>query len=96
MSEEKTTQPVVEEKKEEKKEKAAPAPRKQQKYYRTAKGKRRAHTSVPRGRAYIQATLNNTIVSITDQNGNVLAWASAGNCGFRGPKRRLHTQLVRL
>ncbi|MCG2687249.1 30S ribosomal protein S11 [Candidatus Parcubacteria bacterium] len=35
----------------------------------------------------MQSTLNNTIVSITDQNGNVLAWASAGNCGFRGPKK---------
>ncbi|MBU4315086.1 30S ribosomal protein S11 [Patescibacteria group bacterium] len=60
---------------------------KQQKYFRTAKGKRRTHIAVPRGRAYIQSTLNNTIVSITDQNGNVLAWASAGNCGFRGPKK---------
>lgn len=62
-------------------------PKKQQKYYRTAKGKRRTHATVPRGRAYIHASLNNTIVSITDQNGNVLAWASAGNCGFRGPKK---------
>jgi small subunit ribosomal protein S11 len=60
---------------------------KQQKYFRTAKGKRRAHVSIPKGRAYIQSSLNNTIVSVTDQNGNVLAWASAGNCGFKGPKK---------
>ncbi|MFA6130696.1 MAG: 30S ribosomal protein S11 [Patescibacteria group bacterium] len=54
---------------------------------RTAKGKRRAVKSVPRGRAYIHASLNNTIITITDQNGNGLAWASAGNCGFTGPKK---------
>ncbi len=39
------------------------------------------------GRAYVQATFNNTIVSFTDQNGNVLAWSSAGGCGFKGPKK---------
>lgn len=42
---------------------------------------------VPIGRAYIQATYNNTIVTLTDQNGNVLSWASAGLCGFKGPKK---------
>ena len=60
---------------------------KQSKYIRTAKGKKRAMQTVPRGRAYIFASLNNTIVTITDQNGNTLAWASAGHCGFRGPKK---------
>lgn len=39
------------------------------------------------GRAYIQASYNNTIVTFTDQNGNVLSWASAGGCGFKGPKK---------
>ena len=39
------------------------------------------------GRAYIQATFNNTIVTITDQNGDVLGWASAGMVGFKGPKK---------
>lgn len=39
------------------------------------------------GRAYIKATYNNTIVTLTDQNGNVLAWSSAGINGFRGPKK---------
>lgn len=42
---------------------------------------------VPQGRAYIQATYNNTLVTITDGNGNVLAWSSAGSLGFRGPKK---------
>jgi len=42
---------------------------------------------IPRGRAYIQATYNNTLVTITDMAGNVLAWSSAGKLGFRGPKK---------
>src|SRR3989338_11284678 len=42
---------------------------------------------VPHGHAYIQATFNNTIVSIADQAGNVLGWASAGAVGFKGPKK---------
>ncbi|MFA6522166.1 MAG: 30S ribosomal protein S11 [Patescibacteria group bacterium] len=54
---------------------------------RTAKGKRRAFKAMPRGRAYIHASLNNTIITITDPNGNAIAWASAGNCGFTGPKK---------
>jgi small subunit ribosomal protein S11 len=42
---------------------------------------------VGHGRAYIQATFNNTLVSVTDQNGDVLGWASAGMVGFKGPKK---------
>ena len=42
---------------------------------------------IERGRAYIQSTYNNTLVTITDLNGNVLAWASAGLLGFSGPKK---------
>jgi len=42
---------------------------------------------VPHGRAYIQATYNNTIVTLTDLNGNAIAWASSGHCGFKGPKK---------
>jgi small subunit ribosomal protein S11 len=60
---------------------------KQGKYFRTAKGKRRAKKQVPKGLAYVQSSLNNTIVTITDLNGNVLCWSSSGNCGFRGPKK---------
>ncbi len=53
----------------------------------TAKGKKRVVRQVPQGRAYIHASYNNTIVSLTDPNGNLLAWASAGNSGFKGPKK---------
>lgn len=49
--------------------------------------KKKAVRHVSQGRAYIQATYNNTIITLTDLNGNTLAWASAGNCGFKGPKK---------
>lgn len=39
------------------------------------------------GRAYVKSTYNNTIITFTDQNGNVLSWSSAGQCGFKGPKK---------
>lgn len=42
---------------------------------------------VPQGRAYVQATYNNTIISLTDTQGNVIAWSSAGHMGFKGPKK---------
>lgn len=55
---------------------------------RTPRSKRKkAVRQVPVGRAYVQATYNNTIVSVTDPNGNVLGWSSAGKMGFRGPKK---------
>lgn len=38
-------------------------------------------------RAYIHASFNNTIVTITDEKGNTLCWASAGSCGFKGTKK---------
>ncbi|MCG2686898.1 30S ribosomal protein S11 [Candidatus Parcubacteria bacterium] len=40
-----------------------------------------------RGQAHIKSSYNNTVVSITDLNGAVLAWATAGKCGFKGPKK---------
>ncbi len=52
-----------------------------------APAKKKAMRKVSQGRAYIQATYNNTIVTLTDANGNTLGWASAGNCGFKGPKK---------
>ena len=52
-----------------------------------AKGKKKAVRQIPQGRAYVHASFNNTIVSLTDANGNVIAWSSAGNCGFKGPKK---------
>jgi small subunit ribosomal protein S11 len=42
---------------------------------------------VLKGRAYIQATYNNTIVTLTDQNGGVIAWSTAGHNSFKGPKK---------
>ncbi len=42
---------------------------------------------VPKGRVYIQATFNNTIISVTDPTGAVLAWSSAGSSGFKGARR---------
>ncbi|NEP43462.1 MAG: 30S ribosomal protein S11, partial [Okeania sp. SIO2H7] len=41
----------------------------------------------PNGVAYIQSTFNNTIVTITDLNGEVISWASAGSSGFKGAKK---------
>jgi small subunit ribosomal protein S11 len=49
--------------------------------------KKKKKKFVTNGRAYIQATYNNTIVTITDADGNVLTWSSAGRCGFKGPKK---------
>lgn len=49
--------------------------------------KKKAVRNVSQGCAYIQATYNNTIITLTDLNGNTLAWSSAGNCGFKGPKK---------
>lgn len=51
------------------------------------KTKKKLVQQVPLGRAYIQATYNNTIVTITDMQGNTLAWCSSGHMGFKGPKK---------
>lgn len=51
------------------------------------KKKKKVLKQVSHGRAYIQATFNNTIVSFADQNGDVIGWASAGMIGFKGPKK---------
>ena len=42
---------------------------------------------IEKGRAYIHSSYNNIILTLTDQNGNVLAWASSGSLGFKGPKK---------
>ncbi len=52
-----------------------------------AKKAKKAKRQVSTGRAYVQSTYNNTIVTLTDPDGNVISWASAGNAGFRGPKK---------
>lgn len=51
------------------------------------KVKKRAKKNVPVGVVYICATFNNTIVTVTDPNGNVLSWSSAGVCGFKGSRK---------
>lgn len=49
--------------------------------------RRRERKFVPRGRAFIQSTFNNTIVTLTDPDGNVVSWGSAGNAGFKGARK---------
>jgi len=52
-----------------------------------AKAKRKVKKTVYEGNVYIQATFNNTIVTVTDLTGNAVSWASAGGLGFRGAKK---------
>src|SRR5205085_10894529 len=60
---------------------------------RTARGasaarpRRRERKQVPRGNAYVQSSFNNTIVTITDPDGNVITWSSAGAVGFKGSRK---------
>ncbi|GIV80991.1 MAG: 30S ribosomal protein S11 [Anaerolineae bacterium] len=51
------------------------------------RGPRKIKKNIPYGQAHIQATFNNTIVSMSDQQGNVIAWASAGTAGFKGSRK---------
>ena len=53
----------------------------------TGSRKRREKKNIERGAAHIQSTFNNTIVTITDMNGNAVSWASAGEMGFRGSRK---------
>src|SRR5438552_15657100 len=52
-----------------------------------ARVRRRERKNVPRGNAYIQSSFNNTIVTITDPDGNVLTWGSSGAAGFKGSRK---------
>ena len=49
--------------------------------------KKRERKNIERGAAHIQSTFNNTIVTITDTQGNAISWASSGGLGFRGSKK---------
>ncbi|MCX6273204.1 MAG: 30S ribosomal protein S11 [Bacteroidetes bacterium] len=53
----------------------------------TKTSKKRVVKVDPIGRAYIMATFNNIIISLTNENGQVIAWSSAGKMGFRGSKK---------
>lgn len=51
------------------------------------RGPRREKRIIPRGQAHIQATFNNTIITLTDLSGNTVGWASAGTAGFKGSRK---------
>ena len=59
-----------------------PAPKKPS----SGHGKRKIRFTGGMAKAYVQSSFNNTIITITDEKGNTLAWASAGGCGFKGTK----------
>ncbi len=51
------------------------------------RGRRRERKNVPTGNAYVQSSFNNTLVTITDPQGNVLCWFSSGAAGFKGSRK---------
>lgn len=50
--------------------------------------KRKVKKNIPEGQAHVHSTYNNTIVTITDKDGNAVTWASAGTSGFKGSKKK--------
>ena len=54
---------------------------------RKSRSRRRERKSVPKGRAYIRSTFNNTLITITDVAGNSLCWSTAGSQGFKGSRK---------
>lgn len=52
-----------------------------------ARVRRRERKNIERGQAHIQSTFNNTIITLSDMQGNVISWASAGQLGFKGSKK---------
>ena len=59
----------------------SPAPRRPQ------RGRRKVRKNIPIGQAHIKTSFNNTIVALTDREGNVIAWESAGGAGFKGSRK---------
>ena len=51
------------------------------------RGRRRVRKNIPVGQAHIKTSFNNTIVTLTDREGNVIAWESAGGAGFKGSRK---------
>lgn len=85
---EKETSPAVEELPEEiRKKLEKSAAQRKESFGRKGKKKKKGNKKVSVGIAYIKATYNNTIVTLTDVSGNVLSWANAGLAGFKGPKK---------
>lgn len=54
---------------------------------RVVRSRRKENKNIPRGIAHVQSTFNNTIITITDTNGNAVSWASAGGLGFKGSRK---------
>ena len=54
---------------------------------KTTRSRRRVRQNIEKGEAHIASTFNNTMVTLTDVNGNVISWASAGQLGFRGSRK---------
>jgi len=52
-----------------------------------AKVRKRERKAIPTGRAYVQSTFNNTLVTLTDTQGNAIAWGSSGTAGFKGSRK---------
>lgn len=52
-----------------------------------AGGRRRERRVIPAGKAYVQATFNNTIITLTDPQGNVISWGTSGAAGFKGSRK---------
>lgn len=59
----------------------------QQKRSNAKRGRKKDRRQVAHGHAHIKSSFNNTIITITDPQGNVLAWASSGNAGFKGSRK---------
>ena len=53
----------------------------------TTRTRRRERKMIPRGRAYVTSTFNNTVITLTDPNGNVISWGSGGTAGFKGSRK---------
>ena len=53
----------------------------------TSARRRKIKRTVPSGQMHVQATFNNTIISFTDERGNLLSWSSAGSAGFKGSRK---------
>lgn len=59
----------------------------------TARTRKKVKKTVVDGVAHIHASFNNTIITLTDRQGNTLSWATSGGCGFRGSARALRLLL---
>jgi small subunit ribosomal protein S11 len=53
----------------------------------SSKGTKRIRKGITEGKAYVQSTFNNTVVTITDMQGNVISWGSSGTAGFKGSRK---------